>query len=195
MRMPFAVECLDGGGRRLLDRVGDTHDAGRLPVHGDEHHRLSLRAQRLGALGQRPGFNAQGLQEPQVAERHPLAVHLARDPFSGDRIEGLRLAERDASLVCTSDDSHLAVYVPKRGRENTGHHGRHKAVAVCDAGAEPDEREHVQTAVDDGLPAPHEERPAAPQHHGRAESELHPAERTRRGRASRTRGRPPRPWR
>jgi hypothetical protein len=38
-----------------------------------------------------------------------------------------------------------------------------------------DQREHVEAAVDDRLPAAHEERPAAPQHHRRGERELDPA--------------------
>ena len=61
-----------------------------------------------------------------------------------------------------------------------GQQCRDQAVDVRDADAQPDEREHVQAAVDDRLPGAHEERPAAPEHDRRGEGQLHPAKRGRR---------------
>ena len=44
------VEYRDCLRRRLLDRVGDAQEPGRLGVNPDEHHGLTLSAKRVGPL-------------------------------------------------------------------------------------------------------------------------------------------------
>ena len=61
----------------------------------------------------------------------------------------------------------------ERLRENSRHKGGDKAVGIGHAGAHRDEREHVQVARQQRLPAAHEEGPAGPQYDRRSESELH----------------------
>ncbi len=53
------------------------------------------------------------------------------------------------------------------------------AVDVGDAGAHRDQREHVEVARDQRLPAAHEERPAGPQHDRSGEGELQPVRQRR----------------
>ena len=59
-------------------------------------------------------------------------------------------------------------------RERIRKNDREHAEAERRRCAQRDQREHVQAAVDDGLPASHEEWPAAPQHDRRREQELTP---------------------
>jgi hypothetical protein len=61
----------------------------------------------------------------------------------------------------------------ERGREQAGPDG-HDAVEPGDAGAHGDQREHVEVARLERLPAAHEERPAGPQHDRRGQRELQP---------------------
>ena len=46
---PLAAECLEGGDGALLDRIGDGNQPSRLCFNGDQHHALTLLAQRVGA--------------------------------------------------------------------------------------------------------------------------------------------------
>ncbi len=57
-------------------------------------------------------------------------------------------------------------------REQAGRERRHHAGRIRNAGAERDQREHVEIAGDDRLRAAHEERPSGPQHHWGREREL-----------------------
>ncbi len=59
-------------------------------------------------------------------------------------------------------------------REDSGRDGADDAVDIGHAGADSDQREHVEMARDERLPAAHEERPAGPEHHGCGEGELDP---------------------
>ena len=65
------------------------------------------------------------------------------------------------------------MFVTKSRREQTRCDRSEQAVAVGNARAEGDQREHVEIARDERLRATHEERPTAPQHCRRRERELH----------------------
>ena len=65
------------------------------------------------------------------------------------------------------------------GREDSGRDRADDAVDIGHAGAHRDQREHVEIARDERLPAAHEERPAGPQHDGRGEGELDPVRQRR----------------
>ncbi|GJE02849.1 hypothetical protein GMJLKIPL_4798 [Methylobacterium isbiliense] len=60
------------------------------------------------------------------------------------------------------------------GREHPRRHGGHHAVEPGHAGAEGDQREHVEVAALHRRPAAFEERPAGPQHHRRGQHQLQP---------------------
>ena len=60
------------------------------------------------------------------------------------------------------------------GRKDSGRDGADDAVEIGHAGADRDQREHVEIARQQRLPAAHEERPAGPEHDGRGEGELDP---------------------
>ena len=65
------------------------------------------------------------------------------------------------------------------GREDSGRDRADDAVDIGHAGAHRDQREHVEIARDERLPAAHEERPAGPQHHGRCKGKLNPVRQCR----------------
>ncbi|GAA0006386.1 hypothetical protein BRDID11002_63900 [Bradyrhizobium diazoefficiens] len=88
--------------------------------------------------------------------------HLAEQHQHGD--DGSRL----------EIDGHRAAMAAEGVREDLRHDRAEDAVNVSDAGAHRDQREHVEVAGDQRLPAADEERPAGPQHHGRGEDELDP---------------------
>src|SRR5690606_42033447 len=46
----FLVQRLDGFDRRVLDAIGHADQAGVRPLDGDEHHRLTIAAQRVRAV-------------------------------------------------------------------------------------------------------------------------------------------------
>ena len=71
-------------------------------------------------------------------------------------------------------ERHLPVGIAERGGKDPRRQRGHQAVDIGDAGAERDQREHVEPAADDRSPAALKERPAAPQHRRRAEDQLHP---------------------
>ena len=87
--------------------------------------------------------------------------HLPEQHQHGDHRGGLEI-KRDA-----------AVRVAKRRRKQSGRESRHQAVDVSNADAHGDEREHIEMTRAERLDAAHKERPAAPQHHGRRQDELH----------------------
>ena len=76
-------------------------------------------------------------------------------------------------------DRHRSAGASERRREDARREGRDHAVDPGHARAHCDEREHVQAAVHDRLPAAHEQRPARPQHDRSAEEELEPVRRLR----------------
>jgi hypothetical protein len=73
----LTMERLNGCGRRLLDGIGDADEARRLSVHGDEHHRLALAPQRLSAIAQRAGVDAERLEVSAIADGHGAALDTA----------------------------------------------------------------------------------------------------------------------
>ena len=91
--------------------------------------------------------------------------HLAEQHQHGDDGGGLEI------------DRHRAVMAAERRRKHARRQRRDHAVDVGDAGAHRDQREHVEIARDQRLPAAHEERRARPQHHRRRERELNPVRR------------------
>ena len=91
--------------------------------------------------------------------------HLAEQHQHGDDGGGLEI-DRDRAVVAA-----------ERRRKHVRRERRDHAVDVGDAGAHRDQREHVEIARDQRLPAAHEERPARPQHDRRGERELNPVRR------------------
>ena len=90
------------GGR--LDRIGNSEEAGKLAVDGEEHHRLAVFAHRLGAGGERRGIDAGALHQPLIAEQHLFAVDAAFDALAGDRGEALGLDQLEPALLCAKQD-------------------------------------------------------------------------------------------
>ena len=68
-------------------------------------------------------------------------------------------------------DRHISHRVTKGRRKNLRHERGNHAVNVSHSYAEPDEREHVEAAIQNRLPTAHEERPTAPKHNGRSQRE------------------------
>ena len=77
-------------------------------------------------------------------------------------------------------DGDLAGRAPEGGREQPRQERRDDAVAVRDAHAEADEREHVETAVPHRLDGPHVEGPRGPETHGRRQRQLQECAQARR---------------
>ncbi len=69
-------------------------------------------------------------------------------------------------------DGHRAIMRTQRGWKNVRQESRDDAVSPSDAGADGDEREHVEIARLDRLPSSLEEWPARPQHDRRREGKL-----------------------
>ena len=92
----------------------------------------------------------------------PQLQDLAQEHEGDDHRRGLEVHRQRA-----------AVSAEGRG-EQAGHERRRDAVRVGGAGAEGDEREHVQVAVHDRPPSTLEERPAAPEDDRRRQRELDP---------------------
>jgi hypothetical protein len=86
--------------------------------------------------------------------------HLAEQHQHGDDAGSLEI-ERDA-----------AVLIVKRRGKKAGQERGDDAVAISDAGAHGDQREHVEIAGDERPGAALKERPAAPQHHRRRQRKL-----------------------
>ena len=75
---------------------------------------------------------------------------------------------------CLEIDRDCAVGAAKCRRKQAGRQNPDHAVEPRHAGTHGDQREHVQIAREERLPAAHEERPAAPEHDRRGEHELQP---------------------
>ena len=71
-------------------------------------------------------------------------------------------------------DRDRAAMAAESRREDIGRDGSDQAVDIGDAGAHRDQREHVEIARQQRLPAAHEERPARPEHDGGREHQLNP---------------------
>ena len=118
---------------------------------------------------------------PQVARKglmghSPGLIGLA----AGAQLEHLaQQDQRDDHRGRLEVDGHGARRRAEGVGEDSGGDGRRDAVAVRGAGAEGDQREHVELARDDRAPAPYEERQPAPEDDGRREDELDPLERLR----------------
>jgi len=75
---------------------------------------------------------------------------------------------------CFKIEAKVAGGIAKRsGKKARGDHGR-KAVKVSSAGSHRNEREHIQTAMNNRGPATLKEGPSSPQHHWRCQGELSP---------------------
>ena len=94
--------------------------------------------------------------------------HLPEENQRGDDRRGLEI------------ERHPAIGTAKRCRENSGDYRRNDAVKIRDAGAERDQREHVEAAVAQRGPAALKKRPAAPQHGWCCERQLQPRQGARR---------------
>src|SRR5262245_17779855 len=87
--------------------------------------------------------------------------HLAYQYENRDDTRGLKI-----SSWC------VAVCATKRLRERSGRERGDEAIDVGNTGAHRDQREHVEVACYEGLPAAHEEGPASPEDDRRRESKL-----------------------
>ena len=116
---------------------------------------FSVAVQTMRQLGRQPQQRANRARG--LAARAQLQ-HLPEQHQRGDHRRRLEIDRR-----------HTAVHA-KRRRQRARRQQREDAEQVGDAGAERDQREHVQAPVDDGGPAAHEERPGAPQHHRRRQN-------------------------
>ena len=92
----------------------------------------------------------------------PQLEHLPEKHQHGDDSGGLEI------------DRHRAVVAPEGGRECSGRERRDDAVEPRDPSPDRDQREHVEVAGDERLPAADEERPSGPQHDRGGEHELQP---------------------
>jgi hypothetical protein len=124
----------------------------------------AIRAQSARALGRQV---EQGADRAARLETGAQLENLAEENQRND--DGRRLEV----------ERHLSVWIAERGGKDAGRQGSRQAVEVGDAGAERDQREHVEPAIDDRGPAAPEERPAAPQHDRRPEDQLHPDRKAR----------------
>src|SRR6185436_4202128 len=73
-----------------------------------------------------------------------------------------------------------AAVATERWRKGIGKKRRRHAVNERGADADGDEREHIETAVDNRRPTALKKRPAAPKHYRRGENQLNPIEHVRR---------------
>ena len=186
-----AADALGAHGYAAVDRNRGTDDAiaWRL-VHRHRlagHHRLVHRRLPVdddavhGNLVARP--DAQEITGADLVERNILlaaAVH----PPRGLRRETEELPDRRSRLVARpklqhlaeqhqhhDDDRRVEVRVHAAGDDN------HRAVDIGCADPHADQREHVGAGVDDRVPHPLKERPAAPEHDRRCQHEAEPVHR------------------
>ncbi len=138
------------------------------------------------------GPHAQPVADRDRFERHHR-VAMIGDADGGLRREIEQRADRAGGLLTRAQLQHLteqhqhgdngrsleidrdrAVVAAKHRRKHTGRKRRDDAEGPGHAGAERDQREHVEVAARDRLRAAHEEGPAGPQHDRRGKDELHP---------------------
>ena len=141
------------------------------------------------------GPDAQPVADLHLVERHVLLAAVGTEAARGLRRQPEQGPDRGAGAAARPQLEHLAeedqrddhrrrlevgadlaVLVAEGGGEEAGREPRGDAVEVGHADAEGDQREHVEAAVDERVPAADEERPAAPEHDRRGEQELEPAE-------------------
>ena len=132
------------------------------------------------------GTNAQPIADRDGVERHVFIAAVVSDAPRGFGRERDERADRARGRGAGAQFEHLAeqhqhrddaggleikrdaaVLIVKRRGKQSGRQRRDDAVAISDAGAHGDQREHVEIARDQRLRAAHEKRPAAPQHHRR----------------------------
>jgi hypothetical protein len=184
---------------RLVERAGDHLVAGGL-AHRHRfarNHRFVDRGAALDDLAVDRHFLAgphpQIVADRDLAERHFLVAAVGVDAarrlgrereqrFDGarGRLAGAQLQHLAEQHQDRDDrrrleiDRDRAVIAAERLREDARRKGRGHAVAEGDADAERDQREHVEIARDQRLPAAREERRARPQHHRCRERQLDP---------------------
>ena len=74
---------------------------------------------------------------------------------------------------------HCTTVRTEGSRKDIRHERRNHAVDVGSPGADGDECEHVQAAIDEGGPPARKERPATPEHDRSRKDQLHPGEEAR----------------
>lgn len=143
------------------DLLARPHPQAVADLHGVELDFL------LGAVGHDPAGGLgreveQGANGPAGALPCPQFEHLPEQDENRD--DGGRFEVHGYRSVMAADC----------GRENPGRQRRHHTVDPGHARTHGDEREHVEVARNQRLPAAHEERPASPQHDRRREQHLDP---------------------
>src|SRR5690606_18546790 len=99
----------------------------------------------------------------------------AASALAGSKLQ--HLAEQDKNGDdggCFEIDSDLSVIVAELRRKDVWRQQGDEAVGPGDAGAQSDQREHVEIARDQRGPAALEEWPARPEHHRRCKNKLEP---------------------
>ena len=151
--------------------------------------RRRARARRAARAGGRPArTSASGTSSSLPSSRRRRAVFGAR-PSSARMAPDVALRARSSStwprrtsVTITAAASKytggVAAVAHAVGQGAGSQHGE-EAPAEGRRRAEGDQREHVQVARHEGLPAAHEEGPAAPEHHRRRQHELDPERRRR----------------
>ena len=183
---------------RLVERAAD-HAVAGLPGH---RHRLAGHHQFVDGraavddravdrdLFARP--HPQPVADRDRGERDLLVAAVRAEPPRRGGREAEQRADRPRGALAGAQLEHLAeqhqhgddgrrleidrdraVMAAERGRKDAGRERGDHAVGVGDAGAERDQREHVEVAGDQRAGAALEERPARPQHDRRRETELH----------------------
>jgi hypothetical protein len=138
-------------------------------VGGDAGERDVL----LAAVGSQPP-RRRGREAEQGADRGAGAL-------AGAQLDHLpEQHERDDPGGGLEVDGHRAAVGAEAVREQARRDRRQRAVQEGCAGAERDQREHVEPPAREGARPAREEGPAAPQDHGRGQPELEPGERARR---------------
>ena len=112
------------------------------------------------------GLRGEAEQRPDRRARLTARAQLEDLPEQHERDDHRRGLEVDGDVARL-----IAEGRGKQAREQRRDH----AVGIGDAHAKADQREHVQAAVDERLPAAHEERPCAPEHDRRRQHEPKPA--------------------
>ena len=137
------------------------------------------------------GTHAQPVAGHDGVERHVLVAAVILDAPRGFRRERDERADRTRGRGAGAQLQNLAeqhqyrddtgrleikrdaaMLIVKRRGKQAGRQHRDNAVAIGDAGAHGDQREHVEVARDQRLNAAHEKRPTAPQHHRRRQNKL-----------------------
>ena len=155
---------------------------------------------RTDALGDRsihgnllPGTNAQRVAHVHIDQWHIFLDTIGADASGRFRRKSKQRPDRSGRLGAGLEFQDLAQerqrnddgsgfeidrHAPhgyERRRKHLWRDCRHHAEHECRPGAQANQRPHVGTAIHDGLPAAHEERPARPQHDWQRDDQLHPA--------------------